>query len=398
MHARASLLVYVVAMLVALGGAASAAVITVSPHQVNPGDTITVTVQGLPDGSLLRMSWEVYIDEPGPEFLWSVEGLSFPINLENASFRITNQNTATNKVTLQNEVPNYETRELTHSGNSVDGTWTMYHGNDFINGTWPVIRNEGTVEEGKTQVLSLVEWYGIKRANPEIPEQENGGPDDFVIPFSFSGFDDGRVKFTIQVNGTDVLTDEVTIGSPVSRTGTLYLKSSPPSAMVYVDGVFYGLTPRKVTGVSPGIRTVRMTKEGYADFVDQVLVTTSGIKMVMATLSPATGSIRLNSIPPHADVYLDSTLVGTTPMTITGVSPGTHTLVLMKEGYRDYSTGITITDGETIRLPNIFLIRSGISEHPGMSYGNGPSGGSGSQINMNAFVERVNARFDKVRF
>ena len=168
--------------------------------------------------------------------------------------------------------------------------------------------------------------------------------------------------------------------------------------MVYVDGVYYGLTPRKVTGVSPGIRTVKMTKEGYADFFDQVLVTTSGIKMVMATLSPATGSIRLNSIPPHADVYLDSTLVGTTPMTITGVSPGAHTLVLMKEGYRDYSTGITITDGETIRLPNIFLIRSGISEHPGMSYGNGPSGGSGSQINMNAFVERVNARFDKVRF
>jgi len=63
----------------------------------------------------------------------------------------------TNKVTLQNDVPHYETRELTLSGNSVNGIWTVYHGNDFINGTWPVIRNEGTVEEGKTSVLSLVE-------------------------------------------------------------------------------------------------------------------------------------------------------------------------------------------------------------------------------------------------
>ncbi len=398
MHARTFLLIFGIAMLVILGATASAAVITVSPHQLNPGDTITVTVQGLADESALKMDWEVYIDEPGPAFLWSVEGLSFPINLQNASFRITNQNTATNKVTLQNDVPNYETRELTHSGNSVDGTWTMYHGNDFINGTWPVIRNEGTVEEGKTNILSLVEWYGIKRANPDIPEQENGGPDDFVIPFSFSGFEDGRVKFTIQVNGTDVLTDEVTIGSPVSRTGTLYLKSSPPAAMVYVDGVYYGLTPRKVTGVSPGIRTVRMTKEGYADFVDQVLVTTSGIKMVMATLSPATGSIRVSTIPSYADVYLDSEFVGTTPTTVTGVVPGTHTLAIKKEGYQDYIRSVTITDGETVRLLNIFLIRSGLSSHPGMTYGNWSGGGFTPRINPDAILERVNARFDKVRF
>jgi len=398
MHARTFILLFGIAMLVTLGAAASAAVITVSPDHVNPGDTITVTVQGLADESALRMSWEVYIDEPGPDFLWNVEGLSFPINLENASFRITNQNTVTNKVTLENDVPNYETRELTHSGNSVDGTWTFFHGNDFINGTWPVIRNEGTVEEGKTNVLSLVEWYGVKRANPEIPEQENGGPDDFVMQFSFSGFENGRVKFTIQVNGTDVLNDEVTVGSPVSRTGTLYLKSSPPAAMVYVDGVYYGLTPRKVTGVSPGIRTVKMTKDGYSDYVEQVMVTTSGIKMVMATLSPATGSIRVSSVPAHADVYLDSVLVGTTPMTVTGVSPGAHTLALKKDGYQDYTTSVTITDGETLRMPNIFLIRSNLPPHPGMTYGNWAGGGFTPRINPDAILERVNARFDKVRF
>lgn len=398
MHARAFLFIGFLATLVTLVAAASAAVITVSPHQVNPGDTITVTVQGLTDESALKMDWEVYIDEPGPAFLWSVEDLAFPINLQNASFRITNQNTVTNRVTLRNEVPSYETREVILSGNSVDGIWTAYHGDDFINGTWPVIRNEGTVQEGKTNVLSLVEWYGIKGANPEIPEQENGGPENFIIPLSVSGFENGRVKFTVQVNGTNILTDEVTVGSPVSRTGTLYLKSSPASALVYVDGVYYGLTPRKVTGVSPGIRTVKMTKDGYADFVEQVMVTTSGIKMVMATLNPSMGSIRIQTIPPHAEVYLDSHLEGTTPMTITGVSPGTHTLVIKKDGYQENTRSITITDGETIRLPTIFLLRSGLSGHPGMTYGNGPAGGHGSQISTHSFVERVNARFDTVRF
>jgi len=85
-------------------------------------------------------------------------------------------------------------------------------------------------------------------------------------------------------------------------------------------------------------------------------------------------------------------------MTITGVSPGTHTLVLKKEGYQEYTRSITITDGETLRLPNIFLLRSGLSQHPGVTYGNGQAGGPESQITMNTFVERVNTRFDKVRF
>ena len=394
---RLNILMMLLAFIVVSGAAASAATISISPHQVNPGDTITVTVQGLPDESSLRMDWEVYIDEPGPTFLWSVEGLSFPINLQNASFRITNQNTVTNKVTLQNDVPHYETRELTLSGNSVNGIWTVYHGNDFINGTWPVIRNEGTVEEGKTSVLSLVEWSGIKRANPAIPAQHDGGPPDFVIPLSVSGFGSGRVKFTIQVNETDVLTDTVTVGSPVSRTGTLYLKSSPSSALVYVDGVYYGLTPRKVTGVPPGLRSVKMTKEGYADYVDQVLVTTPGIKMVMAVLNPASGSIRVTSIPSHADVYLDSQLVGTTPMTISGVSPGTHALTLTRDGYQDYLTSVTISDGETIRLTNIFLLRSDLASSPRVFYLNASAGGSASRINPGAILDRVNARFDQFR-
>ncbi|WP_370693992.1 PEGA domain-containing protein, partial [Klebsiella pneumoniae] len=78
--------------------------------------------------------------------------------------------------------------------------------------------------------------------------------------------------------------------------GTLYLKSSPTSAQVYIDGIYYGLSPRKVTGVSPGIRTVKMTKEGYVDYVEQLTVSAKGLTLVMATLNPATASIKVSSI------------------------------------------------------------------------------------------------------
>jgi len=358
MNIRESCILYLIAAMVVLGTAASAAVVTVSPHQVNPGETVTVAVNGLTDESSIKMSWEVFIDKPGSTFLWTVDGLAFPINLQDASFKVTNQNTGTNTVTLENEVPNYETRSLTLSGNSVNGIWTAYHGNDFINGSWPVIRNEGTVVSGKTYVLSLVEWEGIKRANPDIPEQQNGGPDNFVIPLSFSGFDRGQVKFTIQVDGIDVVTETVTVGSPDIRTGTISVSSSPSAALVYVDGVYYGVTPQKISGIPTGLRTISVTKEGYADYTAQVQVTTTGTKIIRATLNPMTASIKVNSVPRSASVYLDNILQGITPMVITGVAPGTHTLKLTKDGYQDYITTVTTHDGETVKFNMIRMQRN----------------------------------------
>lgn len=395
MHIR-NLILLLSVVLVAFGASVSATTVSISPHQVDPGDTITVTVQGLPDESQVKMDWEVYIDEPGPNFLWTVDGLAFPINLQNASFRVTNQNTETNRVTLKNDVPYYGSRELTLSGDSVNGVWTAFHGNDFINGTWPVIRNEGTTQAGKTSVLSLVEWYGIKRANPAIPEQQNGGPQNFAIQLSFSGFESGRVKFTIQVNGTNVLTDTVTIGTPVSRYGTLYIRSNPSAADVYVDGVSYGITPRKVTGVPPGLRTVKLTKEGYADYVTQVQVSTTGMTVVVATLSPASASIKVSSVPQRAAVYLDDQLVGTTPMTITDVPPGTHHLKLTKAGYQDYHLTVVTTDGETVRLPYLILKKSSTSVGVVLSAEDQPKTGAVSRFDTDAYMEKVMARFKSV--
>jgi len=322
------------------------------------------------------MSWEVFIEEPGPDFAWSVEGLAFPINLNNASFRVTNQNTETNRVTLKNDVPYYGTRELTLSGQSVNGVWTAFHGNDFINGTWPVIRNEGTVQAGKKQVLSLVEWVGVKGANPAIPQQGNGGPDTFGIPLSFSGFEKGKVKFTIKVNGTNVLTDTVTVGTPAPAKGYLSVQSRPSGAQVYIDGVFYGTTPLSNFQVPAGLRTVTVTKEGYRDYVTQVRVTSTGLRVITATLQPLFATIEVRSFPQGARVFLDGQERGNTPLRLTGVTPGTHTLLLTKPGYRDYSTSISIDEPKTIRLPTVLLqkVMSGPTPRsPGMTMTKSPA-------------------------
>ncbi|NYT17173.1 MAG: PEGA domain-containing protein, partial [Methanomicrobiales archaeon] len=85
------------------------------------------------------------------------------------------------------------------------------------------------------------------------------------------------------------------------------------------------------------------------------------------------GSIYVFSYPAGANIYLDGTLKGTTPITITGVSAGSHKLALTKSGYAGvrytilgstskldytnlndgfYSDGLSITvdAGKTVRI------------------------------------------------
>jgi hypothetical protein len=55
----------------------------------------------------------------------------------------------------------------------------------------------------------------------------------------------------------------------------------------------------------------------------------------------------VSSTPAGATVLLDGTNRGTSPVTLTDLSAGDHTLVLKMNGYLDYSTKVTVSTGST---------------------------------------------------
>ena len=55
----------------------------------------------------------------------------------------------------------------------------------------------------------------------------------------------------------------------------------------------------------------------------------------------------MTSEPDCANVYLDNALRGISPATIHGLSPGTHTIRLILEGYQDFETSTEISAGST---------------------------------------------------
>jgi len=146
-----------------------------------------------------------------------------------------------------------------------------------------------------------------------------------------------------------------------------------------VDGQRRGVTPRNVRDLAAGEHTVRISRAGYVP--QQRVVTISREKpsaVIAATLrrippadvvrpaKPALASappapappapvvaatvISIESRPPAARVLLDGKDVGITPIAITNVVPGAHTVELRLAGFRPWSASITVAKGERKRL------------------------------------------------
>ena len=190
-------------------------------------------------------------------------------------------------------------------------------------------------------------------------------------------------------------------------TGTLSVTSSPVGAEVFLDGVYKGTTsgeqksipflgqfsyiewdyqPVTITRVPIGPHNLRVTLSGYEDYSSRVIIPNdktvevhvslkaqSGsttipatvpttIPTTVPTLTPTTvpttvpmgqvplvvrtGTISVSSTPTGARVFLDGGDRGTTPVTITGVSPGVHLIRVTSSVYED-SKAVLVKSGQT---------------------------------------------------
>jgi hypothetical protein len=60
---------------------------------------------------------------------------------------------------------------------------------------------------------------------------------------------------------------------------------------------------------------------------------------------PEKGTLQLTSLPAGAEIYLDQQYQGSTPSTISGVVPGSHTLEYRSIGYKSWKATITVPSG-----------------------------------------------------
>jgi len=165
---------------------------------------------------------------------------------------------------------------------------------------------------------------------------------------------------TVQVFPNQVTIIDATLEVATTEpTGSIVVSSSPPGASVYIDDSYQGITqqanPLDLTGVMPGTHTVRLLLVNYQDFTTTVTVQAGRTAIVSAEMVPATnpaetGALQINSEPQGANVFLDNACRGITPLTLTSVATGSHSLLIRLAGYNDYSTNVMIAPGQVVQV------------------------------------------------
>ena len=88
------------------------------------------------------------------------------------------------------------------------------------------------------------------------------------------------------------------------------------------------------------------------DSAGYVYIADTGHNQVLKYEYPTTGSVGISSSPPGAQIWIDGSDSGSvTTSTISGLSPGTHPVILKHAGYYDYTFTAGVTEGWTIYFP-----------------------------------------------
>ena len=142
--------------------------------------------------------------------------------------------------------------------------------------------------------------------------------------------------------------------------GWVLVKTTPPGAIVTLDGVDRGLTPLALRDIPYGRYHVEVSHVGYRSHSENVTLSVHskvsaigiGLQPIEAiVISPqALGSIAVESRPPGARVVIDRNVVGITPAVVSDLVVGRYRVRLEREGYQPWVTTVDVSESNQLRI------------------------------------------------
>ncbi len=308
----------VLSLLCCLVPGASAVSISISPSQIQEGDTITVSYSGLSNGSAFALRMESLVDVTGKTtFTYQANQVSMPFGLNSPQVVLS----ASPVTEAGIEASEGETiKRITQISRTGTVSISQSLGN-LPAGTMELIKAFGTPEEGVDAVNVVLEFSGVKM-----------GPDSGAITFSLTGITDGSAHVIALVDGNIVTDQTILVGNPTITTPTTSPTTPPPSGgsgggsgggatetptaapetvtVSSLDGIVTLETvDDAIDGAAPAdLRIIRSTPSGVPDEW-QVLAGSYIISPSAATFDPAAAlSFNLsgvNATTPFIAVYRD---------------------------------------------------------------------------------------------
>ncbi len=159
--------------------------------------------------------------------------------------------------------------------------------------------------------------------------------------------------------------------TPADRTpGVVRITSTPTGARVTLDGRARGTTPLVVRDLALGTYRLDVSRDGYQAHSERVTLSSrrpeSAVAVTLArnatprstparpaaapAASQRTGTLEVATRPTGARVLIDGRAVGSSPVTVPGLTPGTHQIRLELPGHRPWTTAVEVTPSQTRRV------------------------------------------------
>ena len=158
--------------------------------------------------------------------------------------------------------------------------------------------------------------------------------------------------FITEVNIKENETTVLDLSQLQNKTSTILINSNVSDYYLYINNeLILEDTP---LNLAYGAYKIKIEKNGYNTFETQIIVNNE-ITNLNINLEPLQQLIDLtiNSTPENAEIYIDGSFIGYTPITYT-TSVGSHQLILKKIGYNDTNLS-NINVSETSNTFNITL-------------------------------------------
>ena len=123
--------------------------------------------------------------------------------------------------------------------------------------------------------------------------------------------------------------------------GFISVYSTPSGAKVYIDDTYIGKTPIEHKEVQTGRHEIAIEKEGYQNYTKTIEILPNKTILVNATLKAIEGGLYITSNPSEADVYINGSYRGKTPLYLV-IPVGKYEVKVTKEGYANYTTEVEV--------------------------------------------------------
>ena len=193
------------------------------------------------------------------------------------------------------------------------------------------------------------------KSEPSGAEVKQGGVSLGVTPLLVTTLDTDRTySFDLECLGYQTKRINVALAgrTPVARTERLVLESGvidcatePSGATVLVNGIVRGVTPCTIERVPKGYATFVFKMRGYEEAKRELRIVPGDRQSLSLSLQGRPAKLLAISYPEGARLTLDDNYVGKTPLTLSPIKPGVHTLKAELAGYAPIFKTVVMENG-----------------------------------------------------